>query len=89
MLLVASAYALLCHTPAMRQVQAAEGARFADYRPTSSGWVDSDVYPVRVHYKSLDHADRARDVVLPAVEYSWLVQIDQMGWPSPPLDGGA
>lgn len=81
-----------CWTPALLQLRAATEGTFAataDYRPEAVGWVDSEVYPIRVHYRRAEDAGRAADVVLPLAEESWRVEIEEMGWPAPPADEGA
>ncbi|MCK6526833.1 hypothetical protein L6R50_04505, partial [Myxococcota bacterium] len=79
-----------CLTPE-RLAARTERAALADpnpYRPTSVGWVDSEAYPLRVHYRRESDAERASGVVLPAAEHSWAVEVDEMGWPAPPPDSG-
>lgn len=76
-----------CQTPAALAAFHRGQALFAG-RPDDVGFVDSAVYPIRVHYRQVDDAERAANLVLPAVETSWQVEIDQMGWPAPPPDAG-
>lgn len=57
-------------------------------RPDAVGWVDSDRYPLRVHYRRAEDATKAAEVVLPAAELAWQVQVEEMGWPAPPADDG-
>jgi hypothetical protein len=82
-----------CQTSAMREAAAllataGEGYRTAAFRPDAAGYVDSALYPIRVHYRRPEDADRAANVVLPALETSWLWEIVDGGWPAPPADGG-
>ena len=58
----------------------------ASGRPDSVGYVDSVIYPIRVHYRREEDADRAATVVLPAAELAWQVEVDQMGWLEPTVD---
>lgn len=78
-----------CQTPALlRAERAGSPLRLAD-RPAEVGFVDSAIYPLRVHYRRTNDEDRARNTVLPAAETAWALEIDQMGWPAPPSDAGA
>ncbi|MCB9683848.1 MAG: hypothetical protein H6738_02165 [Alphaproteobacteria bacterium] len=78
-----------CLTPQMlRASRDPAGMRFVP-RPAEVGYVDSATYPIRVHYRRTQDAARAQNVVLPAAETSWAVEVDQMGWPRPPEDGAA
>ena len=78
-----------CRTQDVRLERAAYLAYAGESdRPASVGFVDSDVYPIRVHYRSDADADRAADVVVPSAELAWEAQVDGMGWPTPPADGG-
>jgi len=58
------------------------------YRPEAAGYVDSELYPLRVHYRRESDAERAATLLLPLAEESWRVQIEEMGWPPPPADSG-
>ncbi len=54
-------------------------------RPASDGFVDSDLYPIRVHYLTGNE-----DLVAPlmeAAELSWQFQIEDWGWDAPDDDG--
>jgi hypothetical protein len=75
----------VCHTPAMRQAPAVGVT--AAYRPAAAGFVDSELYPLRVHYRREQDAQRVADLVLPAADTSWAIQMDAVGWPVPPPDG--
>ncbi len=77
-----------CLTPfylALRD-QPLEAARV--YRPTEAGFVDSAIYPLRLHWSDPAEADRVTDLILPMAERVWAIEIDQMGWPAPPPDDG-
>lgn len=78
-----------CLTPRMLQASREPGGMRFVPRPAAVGFVDSTIYPLRVHYRRAQDADRAQNVVLPAAETSWAVEVDQMGWPAPPSDGTA
>ncbi len=84
-----------CHTPEMLQRrwdQDPDGppTSYATYtRPDEAGYVDSETYPLRIHYRRAEDADRALTVVLPIAEDVWHVEIEVMGWPQPPADYGA
>jgi hypothetical protein len=77
----------VCHTPTMLGASAFAGTIYEAYRPAAVGFVDSAIYPLRVHYRREEDAGRAASLVLPALELSWAVLIDEMGWPAPPPDG--
>lgn len=80
-----------CHTPEhllLRDVNAVAPPSPDPYRPDDVGYVDSTVYPLRIHYRRSEDADRAASVVLPVAETCWRIEIDQMGWPTPPADSG-
>lgn len=81
-----------CQTPALLALRAVEGAAPAlaapsPYRPEEVGYVDSDLYPIRVHYRRSQDAHRASAVILPMAEESWRIEVEEMGWPPPPSDG--
>ncbi|MEZ4241779.1 MAG: MYXO-CTERM sorting domain-containing protein [Myxococcota bacterium] len=75
-----------CLTPAHR-ADPPEALRAAR-RPAEAGYVDSERYPIRVHYRQAADEQRVIDVVLPAFETSWEIEVEQMGWPAPPPDDG-
>jgi hypothetical protein len=80
-----------CHTPEhllLRDVNAVAPPSPDPYRPEDVGYVDSTTYPLRIHYRRSEDADRAATVVLPVAETCWRIEIDQMGWPTPPADSG-
>jgi len=55
-------------------------------RPETEAWVDSEIYPIRVHYL---HEDS--DLVMPtleAAEYSWQIETEEWGWEPPGPDYG-
>lgn len=58
------------------------------YRPEAVGYVDSEVYPLRIHYRLEEDLERAQTLMLPLAEMCWQMQIDEMGWPEPPADSG-
>lgn len=76
-----------CHTTEMWERPVYANAGESD-RPVSVGYVDSEIYPIRVHYRRDADAERARTVVLPSAEHAWAIEVDQMGWPMPAIDGG-
>lgn len=76
-----------CETPALLTAQY-RGFAYRNDRPRSVGFVDSAIYPIRVHYRQNGDQARALNLVLPAAEQSWAVEVDQMGWPAPPPDAG-
>jgi hypothetical protein len=78
-----------CYTQAIRTNPAFTGTVYDWYRPQAVGFIDSAIYPMRVHYRREDDAARVANVVLPALEQSWAETIDEMGWPAPPSDGYA
>ena len=76
-----------CRTPTLRSAPGLLPPTANDvYRPASAGFHDSDVYPLRVHYRRAADADRALTVILPALEEAWAGQIEEIGWPAPPPD---
>ncbi len=77
-----------CHTAMLRETGFRMGVVGEAMRPDAAGYVDSELYPIRVHYRDEDDADRAADLVLPAAELAWQVQVEEMGWPAPPSDAG-
>ncbi len=79
-----------CYTPELRRALHPTRVAYAGEsdRPASVGYVDSEEYPIRVHYGREQDADRAADTVLPAAERTWGVQVDEMGWPPPANDDG-
>lgn len=85
---VAEAKPIKCLTPEFLALRDApfDQARF--FRPSAAGFVDSAIYPLRVHYGDLADADRALLVILPMVEATWAAQVDVMGWPAPVADAG-
>ncbi len=93
-LLLAPADALArvrCLTPQFLASRGADSPSMASpnpYRPEAVGYVDSAIYPLRIHYRREVDADRAGGVVLNAAETSWEVEIDTWGWPEPPVDEG-
>lgn len=81
-----------CHTPSLLALRAVEGpapalAAPSPYRPEAVGFVDSEIYPIRVHYRRSQDAHRASAVILPMAEESWRAEVVEMGWPPPPSDG--
>ena len=50
-------------------------------RPASDAFVDSDTYPIRVHYRF--GAESLADVTLEAAELSWEMEVEQWGWEAP------
>ena len=76
-----------CRTGELRRQVAFANAGEAD-RPTSVGYVDSALYPIRVHYRRDGDMSRAINVILPSAERAWQVQVEEMGWPTPATDGG-
>lgn len=94
MILLASSLALAvgprCLTPRHHDA-GRESTAFASpdpYRPAEVGYVDSELYPIRVHYRRDADAERAATVVLPIAEESWAAEVERMGWPPPPADAG-
>ena len=77
-----------CLTPYLHPFGRDTGRAGAADRPDSVGYLDSELYPIRVHYRNEDDAERAETVILPAAEYAWSVEVDEMGWPAPPSDNG-
>ncbi len=82
-----------CHTPEMLRHRFEEegGPAYSGpnmTRPAEAGYVDSTIYPLRIHYRNADDADRAATVVLPIAEDVWHTEIEVMGWPQPPTDYG-
>ena len=75
-----------CHTAEQRNRVAFANAGESD-RPTSVGYVDSALYPIRVHFRRAGDESRAVNVILPSAEKAWQIEVDQMGWPSPATDG--
>ncbi len=55
-------------------------------RPDSDHFVDSDLYPIRVHYLVGDEG--LVDATLEAAELSWEMEVEQWGWEEPGSDGG-
>ena len=75
-----------CRTGELRRRVAFANAGEAD-RPTSVGYVDSELYPIRVHYRREGDMARAINIILPSAEKAWRVEVEEMGWPSPATDG--
>ena len=80
-----------CGTPALHRQSAPlfMGTVNEAYRPSSTGFVDSKEFPIRVHYRHPDDVQRVSEVVLPALELAWQIQIQDVGWPAPPPDANA
>ncbi len=76
-----------CHTAEQRNRVAFANAGESD-RPPSVGYVDSALYPIRVHYRRAGDEARAINVILPSAENAWKVEVEEMGWPSPATDAG-
>ena len=78
-----------CHTVEWRQLasQSSFAPPPANWRPSDVGHVDSDLYPLRIHYLRAGDAERAESVILPIAEESWRIEVEEMGWPAPPSDG--
>ena len=55
-------------------------------RPDSDAFVDSDTYPIRVHY--LHGNENLADPALEAAELSWQMEVEEWGWEAPGDDGG-
>ncbi len=54
--------------------------------PEAAGFVDGTGHPLRCHY--LDGLAALCDVVLPALDEAWTVQVDGLGFAPPLADGG-
>ncbi len=55
-------------------------------RPDSDGHLDSDVFPIRVHF--LEGDEDLAPILLDAAEISWEQQVEDWGWDPPGEDGG-
>jgi hypothetical protein len=86
---LASASPIHCLTPQFLAMRGGPFDMARLHRPGEAGFVDSAIYPIRVHYAKPGDADRAANAVLPAAEDVWSKEIDAMGWPQPPADDGA
>ncbi len=62
------------------------GMREVRDRPETEAYVDSELYPVRVHYLLED--EHLVDPVLEALELSWAMEVEDWGWDHPDDDGG-
>lgn len=92
LLLSGLALALPCRTPELRlnpRTSTAPGVMSSMTRPPEAGYVDSTIYPIRIHYRKAGDAERAETVVLPIAEDVWKTEIVDMGWQQPPADYGA
>lgn len=76
-----------CQTPALLRARN-EGVAMSVRRPDAVGFVDSAIYPIRIHYRQAIDADRAATLVMQAAETSWQIEVEEMGWPAPPPDDG-
>jgi MYXO-CTERM domain-containing protein len=81
----AQAAPIRCLTPHYLALRDAPYAP-VNFRPADSGFVDSAIYPLRLHYRDPSEVDRVTNVLMPMAEDVWAVEIDQMGWPTPPTD---
>ena len=84
----AEAAPIRCFTPDYLALRDDAGAAKM-FRPTAVGFVDSAIYPIRIHYSDAADLARATDSWLPLAENAWAVEVEQMGWPAPPADDGA
>ncbi len=55
-------------------------------RPDADAYIESDTYPIRVHY--LYGAEDLAEVTLEAAELSWQMQVEDWGWAAPDGDDG-
>lgn len=75
---------MLCRTAAMAALQ----FLMPDWRPDSTGYVDSSALPIRCHYDDADDAALC-DTLLGYAEEAWLAQVSTMGFRAPiPDDDG-
>ena len=61
-------------------------AALAD-RPEEAGYIQSELFPVRCHYETIEYEPMARQI-LGIVEESWQEQVLGMGFAAPPPDCG-
>jgi MYXO-CTERM domain-containing protein len=74
-----------CETPDLVE-DFLSGSRTVRDRPLTEAWIDSDLYPVRVHYLFED--EHLVAPVLEALELSWQMEVEGWGWDHPDSDGG-
>ena len=73
-----------CSTPDFLALRGTAMSSNRNYRPSDAGFVDSDIYPLRIHYSTPGDDVRVRNVILPAAEDAFHQTVEVQGWPVPP-----
>ncbi len=79
--------ATLSNLALTRAAEDRDAIQMEQTRPESVGFIDSEAYPVRLHWQVEEFAPRA-DAVLPLIEAAWAEQVTLQGYREPRADMG-